>query len=57
MERKFELDFVWVQLLQNIVVIGCFIAYMIIPGKELIFALYIPLDIFFSLAKTTFYWT
>jgi len=36
--------------------VGAFIAYMCIPGNQLIYALYIPLDIFLSLARTSFYW-
>lgn len=35
---------------------GAFIAYMCIHGNQLIYALYIPLDIFLSLARTSFYW-
>ena len=36
--------------------IGCFIAYIIVDGKELFLALYIPLDVALNLAKTLFYY-
>ena len=56
MKRHFEMDLYLVQILQNVVVLGCFIAYMVIHGKEIMFALYIPLDILFSMSTTAFFW-
>lgn len=36
--------------------IGCFIAYIIIDGKELFLALYIPLDFSLNMSKTAFFY-
>ena len=37
------------------IMIGCCIAYLFIDGRELVFALYIPLDILLNLGKIAFY--
>lgn len=38
------------------ITLGCVIAAAIVDGKELILALYIPLDIAITLSKFCFYW-
>ena len=56
MKRVFDTSCSWLWVLQAVVTIGVIIAYIIIDGKELVYALYIPLDILFSVAKTSFFW-
>ena len=56
MKRVFDTSCSWLWVLQAVVSIGSIIAFIIIDGKELVYALYIPLDILFSVAKTAFFW-
>ena len=57
MERNFDMTMNWIWYVNLLVSIGCFVAYMLIPGKELVFALYIPFDMFLNFCKTAFYWS
>ena len=43
-------------IINGLCTIGCFIAYIIVDGKELFLALYIPLDVALNMAKTLFYY-
>ena len=45
-----------IQILNLVVTLGCFIAYLCVDGKELFMALYIPLDVALVLSKTLYYW-
>lgn len=56
MKRVFDMSCSWLWVLQVVVTIGSVIAFIVIDGKELVYALYIPLDILFSVAKTSFFW-
>ena len=56
MNRVFDMSFKWVPRFHMLAVIGCLVAYFVIDGAELIYALYIPLDILFSVGKEAFFW-
>lgn len=55
MDRQMDMKNTWVWIVNALVTIGCFIAFLMIDGKELVIALYIPLDLFFNIAKGVFY--
>jgi len=56
MERNFEIKHRWVWILNGLVTLGCFIAFLCINGKETVFSFYIPLDVALNVAKTVFFW-
>jgi len=56
MKRVFVTGHRWLWVLSSVVSIGCFIAFLMLNGSELVYALYIPLDFFFNIAKTLFFW-
>lgn len=56
MERTMDMKNMWVWILNGVVTVGCFIAFLYIKGSELVIGIYIPLDLFFNIAKTVFYW-
>lgn len=56
MKRRFDISCNWVWIIHSMAVVGCFIAFLIIPGKELVYSLYIPLDILLGLGKASFFW-
>jgi hypothetical protein len=56
MTRVFVSGTKWLWILNSVVSVGCFIAFIILQGRELVYALYIPLDLFFNIAKTVFFW-
>ena len=55
MVRTFDMSRWWIWVINGIVTIACFIAYLLIDGKEIVFAQFIPLDIFLNIMKTAFY--
>ena len=55
MERVFDMSRWWIWVINGAVTIGCFIAYMLIDGAEVLYAQYIPLDLFLNFWKTVFY--
>ena len=55
MVRTFDMSRWWIWVINGIVTIGCFIAYLFVDGKEIVFAQYIPLDLFLNVMKTAFY--
>ena len=46
----------YIQILNALCTIGCFISYMCIDGKQLMLALYIPLDLALNFSKTTYFY-
>ena len=54
-ERYFVVKFVAIWYLNLAVSLGAFIAYMFTDGIQLVFALYIPLDVLFNVCKTLFF--
>ena len=55
LEREFDTSHWWIFVLNGLVTIGCFIAFLLIDGKELVYSLYIPLDLFLNICKFGFY--
>ena len=55
MVRTFDMSRWWIWVINGCVTIGCFIAFILIDGKEIVFAQYIPLDLFLTVCKTVFY--
>ena len=56
MRRVFDRSWPWMWLVHSLIVIGCFAAFIVIPGKELVYALYIPLDLLLSFGRAAFFW-
>ena len=56
MQRVFDTEHSWIWILNGLTVVSCFVAYLVIDGKEIVFALYIPLDLYFQIGKAVFYW-
>lgn len=56
MKRRFDVSCNWVWIIHSMAVVGCFIAFLIIPGKELVYSLYIPLDVLLGFGKASFFW-
>ena len=46
----------YVQALNALCTIGCFSAYLALDGKELVLAMYIPLDLTLNFAKTSYFY-
>ena len=56
MRRVFDRSWPWMWLVHSLIVVGCFAAFIVIPGKELVYALYIPLDLLLSFGRAAFFW-
>ena len=56
MDKVFDLDRKWLWLLQVIVTIISIIMYFKVDGRELVFAMYIPLDIILNISTIVFFW-
>ena len=56
MRRVFDRSWPWMWLFHSLVAVGCFVAFIIIEGNELVYALYIPLDLLLSFGKAAFFW-
>lgn len=56
MKRRFDTNCAWIWIVNTLVLLGCLIAFIMIPGKELVYALYIPLDILLNIGKSAFFW-
>lgn len=56
MERTFVIKHRWVWILNICVTLSCFLAFVLLDGKELVFCYYIPLDLCLNLAKSAFFW-
>mmetsp|Transcript_6940 Transcript_6940/g.9635 ORF Transcript_6940/g.9635 Transcript_6940/m.9635 type:complete len:301 (+) Transcript_6940:496-1398(+) len=57
MDRQFIIKpwKIWIWIVNMLVTLGCLVAFFIMDGKELVYALYIPLDVGLNLAKAAFY--
>ena len=55
MEREFFVGRLWIWPLLILAYIGIIYFYMTIPGKELAYAIYIPLDFFLFIAMGSFW--
>lgn len=56
MKRVFDMSCQWIWILHTIVTIGCLVAFLLIDGNEIFYALYIPLDLLLCLGKFAFFW-
>jgi len=56
MRRVFDRSWPWMWVIHTLVLVGCFAAFIVIEGNELIYALYIPLDLLFSSGRAAFFW-
>lgn len=56
MTREFVMKHMGVWILNGAVCLSCYISYFCINGKEITYALYIPLDMLLVGAKAAFYW-
>ena len=56
MQRVFDTEHNWLWILNGLTVVACLIAYLVVDGRELVYALYIPLDLLFQIGKAIFYW-
>jgi len=55
MVREFDTDQYWLFVLNFVVAVACFITFLVIDGKELVYSIFIPLDLFLNISKATFY--
>ena len=55
MVRSFAMSHWGIWVMNSVTTVGCFIAFCIIPGKELVLSLYIPLDLMLNICKSAFY--
>lgn len=56
MKRVFDTSCFWVWIVHTLAIVGCLIAFIMIDGKELFYALYIPLDVLLCVGKGSFFW-
>ena len=56
LKRTFYIDLYWLWIVQFILYIGVVTAYIMIPGKEIVYAIYIPLDIVLTISLGAFYY-
>ena len=56
MKRVFDLSRKYVWAVNGVISASCFVAFVLIPGKEVVFSLYIPLDLILNVCKMGFYW-
>ena len=56
MKRRFDTSCNWMWIVHTMTIVGSFVAFLIIPGKELVYSLYIPLDILLGIGKASFFW-
>ena len=58
MERVFYSRMWWLWVMQGIMYVGVFVAYFMIRGKELVYAMYIPVDGLLTAGLAAYYcWT
>lgn len=55
-KRRFHIDLWWLWVVQAVLYVGVIAAYAIIPGKEIVYAIYIPLDILLTMSLAFFYY-
>ena len=56
MERRFDTDCKWVWYVHAILTVMVIVAYCMTSGREVLFAIYIPLDILLNLSAVVFFW-
>ena len=56
MKRVFDHSRKYVWAINGIISVACFVAFVFISGKELVYSLYIPLDLILNVCKMAFYW-
>jgi len=54
LERRFVKMPIWIQVVKVIVFIALIVAYFVYPGKELVYAMYLPLDFTLELFMTVY---
>ena len=54
--RVFERKYKAVWAVNILVTLACGIAYLLIDGKQLVYSLFIPLDIYLNIGRGVFYW-
>ena len=54
--RVFVRRYKGIWIINILVTLGCGIAYILIDGKQLVYSLFIPLDIFLNFGRGVFYW-
>ena len=55
MEMRFNSDRMWVWIVNLVVYVGVIVAYFCIEGHELVYSIYVPLDILLNVSKMVFY--
>lgn len=55
MIQRFNTSRMWVWILNFIVYIGVVITYFLVPGHEIIYSMYIPLDVLLNISKAIYY--
>ncbi len=55
MEKKFTEDRMWTWIINFIAYVAMITSYFLIDGKEIIYAMYLPLDLLVNLCKASFY--
>ncbi len=55
MERKFERERMWTWIINLVAYVAMIISYFMIDGKEMVYCLYLPLDLAFNLCKAAFF--
>lgn len=56
LEREFRTDCKWIWYVRAILTLMTLIWFFTVDGKELLFALYIPLDIMLNISVVVFFW-
>ena len=55
MEMRFNSTRMWMWIVNFVVYVGIIVAYFCVDGHELIYNMYVPLDILFNVSKAAFY--
>ena len=55
MIQRFNTSRMWVWILNLIVYVGVVITYFLVPGHEIIYSMYIPLDVLLNISKAIYY--
>ena len=56
MPREFNKSRNWMWYIHGIATVTCFVWWLMVKGEELIFAIYIPLDLLLNVSKVAFFW-
>lgn len=55
MVQRFNTQRMWVWILNLVVYVAVIITYCLVPGHEIIYSMYIPLDVLLNLSKAIYY--